>query len=138
MSTWLKLLTMELDSIAKADFMEPPEALSPNDNVIGDMDDSDKRLFTLSRLLIRDAQQNKLDSNFCPDKGRREELENKAMNYGAKAQVVKELLWIGLRDRFGLWNGTIGIRAGFKVVTIHNDNTDDDISPFLRHLLGDD
>ena len=135
MSTWLKLLPMELDTIKG--FIEPEFTIKNTDKVVGEMSELTKKLFTLGRLLEKDGNQNKLDSHYCADNEHKLELEAKAAEYTMKAQAVKILMWIGVREELQLWSANIGIRSGFKVVVIP-DNDNDDIPPFLKSLFGGD
>ncbi len=132
MSTWLKLLPMELDSVH--DIINPEEPVDKGEKIVGQMPESVKKLFTLGRLLEKDANQSLLDGRYCPDKERKLELEAKAAEYGAKSTVIKMLMWIGIRDEFGLWGSNVGIRNGFKVVVV--PNTNDDAQSFFGHLFG--
>lgn len=132
MSTWLKLLPMELDSIQN--IIEPDHPIEKNDNVVGQMSETAKKLFTLGRLLEKDASQNALDSHYCTDKAQKLEREAKAGEYAAKAQAVKLLMWIGIRDELRLWGEDVGVRSGFVVVVTKADNND--IPPFLKRLFG--
>jgi len=134
MNTWLSLLPLELSGINESEFIEPDYALEKNDQQIGEMPDTSKQLYTLGRLLEKDANQYHLDANYCNDKVTKSELEAKAHEFMSKATTIKELMWIGIRDEFGLWGVNIGVRTGFKVVT--SPDTGNDIPPIIRGLLG--
>ena len=133
MSTWLKLLPMELDSIEDNLLLEPDHSIRNDDIEVGEMSAICKKLFTLGRLLEKDASQSYLDSKYCPDKDRKLELQSKASELGTKSGVLKEIMWISIKDDFNLWRETIGIRMGFKVVI---SKPDDDMPQFLRGFLG--
>lgn len=132
MSTWLKLLPIELDSVQN--IIEPDYPIEKDDRIVGQMPESTKKLFTLGRLLEKDALQSAVNSHYCTDKGQKLELDAKANEYKDKSQVVKLLMWIGIRDELGLWGENIGIRTGFKVVI--TPGHEDDVPPFLRRLFG--
>lgn len=134
MSTFLKLLPIELSSIDEPDIIEPEHPLEKNDHLVGEMSDMIKRLFTLGWLLQKDAKQSSLDAQYCTDKVKKVELQSKARELTAKSNVLKELMWIGIQDELGLWNENTGIRTGFKVVTT-STSEDDGIPPFLRGII---
>lgn len=134
MSTWLKLLPLELAGISKDDIIEPEYELEKDDQVVGDMSHISRQLFTLAKLLEKDARQCDLDSNYCADKAKKLELEAKTVEFLAKSQAIKEIMWIGLRDEFGIWGKNIGIRTGSKVVIMEGD-ANDNIPPTLRGLF---
>ena len=133
MSTWLKLLPLELSGIDEPDLVEPGYTLGRNDNPVGEMSDMVKRLFTLGQLLEKDANQANLDARFCTDRRKKVELQTRANEFITKATVIKELMWISIKDEFGLWNMNVGVRAGFKVVTMPDN--EDSIPPFFRGLF---
>ena len=134
MSTWLKLLPLELSGMDKVEIIEPEYPVGKNDHLVGEMSDMTRRLFTLGRLLEKDANQSKLDAQYCPDKARKAELQSRANEFMVKSNIIKELMWVGIKDEFGLWNISIGVRAGFKVVTMP-DSQNDDIPPFFKGLF---
>lgn len=135
MDTWLKLLPSKLDSINEWDFIEPDHALESSDQLVGEMSDMSKRLLTLGRLLEKEAYQSQLDAHYCNNKAKKLELEAKGTELQAKATVLKGLMWIGIKDEFGLWGeSVIEIRTGFKVVT--KLSSEDDLPPFIRRILG--
>ena len=134
MSTWLQLLTLELNSIAKSDIIEPDHAPENGDLPVGEMPDMARRLFSLGRLLEKDGVQCQIDAHYCNDKVKKLELEARCQELKAKSSVLMELMWIGIRDELGLWNENVGVRSGFKVVM--RPDTGGDMPPFLKRLLG--
>lgn len=134
MSTWLQLLPLELDGINNDKMIEPMHPLEKADHVVGEMSDMSKRLFTLAQLLDKSGNQSKLDAQYCTDKVERLEHMAQTNEFLAKSETVRTLMWIGIKDEFGLWNEGIGVRVGFKVVT-QPERSEDDIPPFLRRLL---
>jgi len=133
MSTFLKLLPLELDGIAENDIIEPARELEKGDREVGIMSDTVKRLFTLGRLLERDSIQSILDGKYCADKAKKLELEAKASELEAKSHAINELMWISIRDEFSLWSEGTGVRQGFKVVVIEEE--ENDLPPFLKRFL---
>jgi len=126
MSTFLKLLPLELNELTE--FMEPPAEIAPDDRLVGDMSDTDKRLWTLGKLLEKDCNQYQLDAKYAPNKDQRRELIAKARELGAKSNILISLLWTSLRDEFELWSErNVGVRMGFKVVIVPED-----IPPFIK------
>lgn len=132
MSTWLKLLPLELDGITN--FIEPDHPLTEGDQEVGEMSDMSRQLFTLGRLLEKDARQLRLDAHYCNDEVKKLELEGKCAELMDKSNVVRELMWIGIKDDFGLWRDSIGVRVGYKVVT--RPDTSNDVPPIIRLLGG--
>ncbi len=114
--SWLRLLAMELDCIGN--IVEPDREVDGNDSVVGEMSEHVRKLYTLGKGLTQEAAQNALDCHFCTDKVRKLELEVKAAEYLAKAETLREIMWIELFEEFGLWGKDIGVRTGFKVVLI--------------------
>lgn len=134
MSTWLKLLPLELDGINKPEYIEPDHPLAKGEHSIGEMSDMTRQLYTLGILLEKDGRQHQLDANYCDDRAKKLELETKAAEFLSKSNIIRELMWIGIKDEFGLWGENIGVRIGFKVVT--RLKKDDDIPPFLKKIMG--
>ena len=100
--------------------------------MIGTMSQAVRQLHTLAMLLHKDAKQSALDAEFCVDESKRNELVEKAAELTEKAEVLKCLMWISIRDELHLWNLSIGIREGFTIVKTPDTN----IPPFIQRLLG--
>jgi hypothetical protein len=133
MSTWIKLLPLELDSIKDSDIIEPDWEVQSGDCIVGEMSYTMKRLFTLSRILEKEADQLMLTRKYCANKEMKLELEAKINQYRTKAEFVKLAAWISVKDELGLWHKNVGVRFGFKVVTFE---AQDDADNMLRGMLG--
>lgn len=134
MSTFLKLLPMELADIKESNYIQPGATLGKDDQEIGVMSDFCKQLWTLGKQMEKDAMQHHLDSHYCNDKGKQVELQTKENELAAKSETLKSLMWIAIKDELGLWDKHIGIREGFKIVVMPDES--DDIPPIIRRLLG--
>lgn len=130
MSEWLKLLPLELSEMSESEIIEPRHPTGKSDTLVGEMSDMSKRLFTLAQSLDKAGNQCKLDAQYCPNKTERMELAAKTNEFLSKAETLRTLMWIGIKDEYGLWNAPIGVRIGFKIVTTPTD--EDDMPPFLK------
>ena len=139
MIEWLKLLPLELKEVEVSK--------QPNDEPVADTEvvvdyevpDELKRIWTFARALAKEAAEIALQSEFTDDstKESRAELRCRAMELKRKAEIVKDLFWIGINKGANVWEvDSIGIRRDWKVVTKVKRN--DDIPPFLKRLMGDD
>jgi len=125
MSTWIKLLPLELDSIEESSIIEPDVEPEVDDRIVGVMPLTAKKLYTLSKLLEKEADTSILARKYCANKDAKFGLESRVHQYSAKAQFCKMALWISLRDEFELWHENIRVCTGFRVVTY--DEREDDI-----------
>ena len=131
MSTFLKLLPLELNELTE--FMEPLAEVTLDDRLIGDMSDTDKRLWTLGKAMEKSCNQYQLDAKYAPNKKQHSELMAKARELGAKSNILISLLWVSIRDEFELWSEpNVGVRADFKVVI-----APEDIPPFIKFFGGE-
>ena len=114
MSTWLKLLPLELQELDK--LSEPDTQIKPGDHEVGVMSDDLKKLYSLYRSVDRASDQAKLDYRHSLEE-ERAQLVGRAAELDKKAEVLRELFWIGVNDEFNLWSKrATGIRKGWKVV----------------------
>ncbi len=132
MSTWLKLLPIELAGINDDEIVEPPYGIETGDIVVGDMPAMSKQLYGLGMALERDASQFALDARYCAEPEKKEALGVKAGELMTKSKTLKDMMWISLKDEFGLWDKSIAVRKGFKVVITE----DDDVPPIIRLFRG--
>jgi len=122
---------MELEGIKDSEIIEPDAPLEKGDQQVGVMDTTARQMFTLMRLLRKDAKQNKLDAEYCTDKVAKVEHEARYREYAIKSELISGLMWAGIKDEFSLWNEDyIGVRQGFQVVI----GSPDDVPPIVRML----
>jgi len=114
MSTWFKLLPLDLGEIT--DYLEPDNEVSPNENLVGEMDDDQKKLYTKWTSLKAEAIHCRAD--VITKRGDPlEQAKAQALELQTKTDLIKELFWISIRDGFQLWGkDAIGVRKGFIIV----------------------
>jgi hypothetical protein len=115
MSTFLKLLPMELSVITK--FSEPTREVKSTDTVIGTIENDHKALYTLWLQTKKAGELKTIEANYETDPEEKERLNGKAYELGAKAQALYELLWIAINDHFEVWPRMhLRIRKGWQLV----------------------
>jgi len=116
--SWLKILSIELSSIDAKEFIEPnTEVDLRSDVVVGDADDELKRVYALTEKLQEAAARYSIDARFSKDNRLRSDAEKKAYELRKKVEILMEIFWITLKDKFDLWDkNSVGIRKGWKVV----------------------
>ena len=113
MSTWLKLLPLDLQGIDQ--LQEPTDDVKEGENVIGVISDDLRRLWTMYRSMDRAAKMLSVECQFRKasdeDRGKVSELVN-------KARVLYLLFWIGVQDELELWShrDQCDIRSEWRVV----------------------
>jgi hypothetical protein len=126
-STWLKLLPLDLDEINPGDFIEPTEDVKEGETVIGVVSDDLKKIYTLYQSLSKTASLLKVEMSYrksnSEDNGRLSQLYY-------KARALQNIFWVGLNDEFDLWSHTesCDIRTGWRVVEYKKKET----PPFLK------
>jgi len=132
MTTWLKLLPLELQEIT--DFMEPPMEVEQNDNIVGVMSDDLKRLYTLWRVCTRGFEQAKLDYRFSNNN---KDLV-KGQEYKFKAEALQRIFWTCVNEEFNLWDKPeTGVRKGWQVCWSDESSGEPHFPEFFRRLFGD-
>ena len=136
MSTWLKLLPLELQSIPEREYINPKAKVDPKkDHIVGDMTEDQKKLYTRWLNLEQVFEQTLLEAKYETDEDKQKKLLIKVEELHTKAEVVKEIFWISVRDEFELWGkGAIGVRKGFKVVWSEEENEPKTLRDFLSRL----
>ena len=112
MSTWIKLLPLELNDISA--FIEPTDKTKKGEKVVGAMSTSLKQLFTLWMSTERAAAETMLDIKYS---GVTAEKKAKMGEMREKANALQSIFWIAVKDELSLWGGdTIGARTGYQIV----------------------
>lgn len=118
MGTFLGLLSLELDSLNQNDFYEPEAELQTDDQIVGDLSEGLIRLFTLWRLTDKQVAAKIMEAKFehLSVEGV-EETIIKVRELNNKAELLRDLFWIEVKDEYHLWDkDNIGVRKGRKVV----------------------
>jgi len=125
----------ELEEILKeGQFMEPNAPTRQQDIVVDQMSEIEKAFYTLSNKKAKLAGMSILRLQYenlnDTDKNR---LSAAANALKTQADVLRDLMWILIKDRLNLWGKSIGIRDGFRVVWFEDDPGS---MKGLRDLLG--
>jgi len=135
MSEWLKFLSIELQDITSDKFLEPDADNMEGDKRVAEMDDELKRLWTLGQSYLKVAAKCAFDMKYEPGVNTKE-LSARRDEFHAKSEVLREIFWIAVKDKFGLWYApSIGVRKGFIIVESAEREGPDS---FLRRLFGGD
>ena len=113
MSTWLKLLPLELQEIDP--LIEPTAEIREGETVAGVVSGELRKVYTLWRSLEKQADL--LAIEFKYRKTTNDEL-GKVAELKAKAEALMMIFWIGVNDDLNLWGHPeqLGIRTDWNVV----------------------
>lgn len=113
MSTWLKLLPLEIKDVN--DLMEPTEEIREGETVVGVVSDELKKIWTLFRSLKKSADMLHVEMQYS--KASTEE-RGKLVELMAKARALEMIFWIGALDELQLWGHQeqCAMRVGWQVV----------------------
>jgi len=129
---WLKFLLIELSEIKMEDFIEPSGDIGPADREVGQMTEDQKKIFTLVQKNERAAAEYLINGRYAQNDNVRNEALKKASELKQKSDTLREIMWISIKDEFGLWAESIGVRKGFKVVTTSPSSPN--FLDFLRNI----
>jgi hypothetical protein len=114
MSTWFKMLNMELDEITE--YVDDGAPKKENETVIGEMSDEHKKLYTLWRRMQHAADIKATDLNYTSH-DKRPALILEAAELGMKAETLQKILWTAIGEDLHTWDKqNLSIRQGWIVV----------------------
>lgn len=113
MSTWLKLLPLEIQGIT--DLIEPTEEIREGETVAGVVSDDLKKIWTLYKSIKKSADLLEVELRYT--KASAQEY-GKIVELMTKAKALEIIFWIGAEDELQLWSrpGQTDLRAGWRVV----------------------
>jgi hypothetical protein len=115
MSTFLKLLPLELQDVKQ--LSEPNEDVKRGEHVLGKCSDDLKKLFSLSVQKMKEAKRMAFEESMADEKN--EENSVKAFEIKTKAELIRTLFWVGVRDELECWDKeNLWLRKGWKIVWI--------------------
>lgn len=127
-------LLAEIDSMDSRMF-SPPHELEKGETVLMTIEDEDiKKLYNAMTHYKREHSRCMADLRFEPD---REDLNEHHQRLDSKSDLMKEMWWYAVRMRYNIWVGNLGIRKGWKLVTIpDSDHPKEKIKRLLNELGG--
>lgn len=127
----------ELQEIERGKFIEPNAEARPEDNIVGEMDELEKAIYTLSNKKAKLAGMSVLQLSFeSLNSDEKTCLTHAALSLKTQSENLKELMWTLIKDRLNLWDRSIGIRRGFKVVWVDEKRMMDNARDLLSLILG--
>lgn len=119
MGNYLKMLNLELLSLELKDFVEPDIDLKPSDDhVVGIMNVDLMRIYSMRMQVAKLAAEKGVELQFFRgDDNQKKNLYLEVSALHEKYHFLDELLWIEIREEFGLWDKPVlGIRRGRQVI----------------------
>ena len=136
----LDSLLREIDA-TDPEMLPCPHEKEPKDKHLGVCtDDLIKKVYSLSQFYRREGRRMQVDMETS---GENLESSNQFQLLKTKHEVLHELMWYLLRTQFNHWHTGIGIRKGWEVVALPNDDEPSvqvtkiatNLPAFLRKLL---
>jgi len=121
MSTWLKLLPLEIQSVDT--LIEPTEEVKEGETVAGVVSDGLKKLWTLSSAGKKAAALLEVELRYTPSAGPEE--RGRMTEQASKANAMEMIFWIGAMDELQLWGHpeACALRVGWQVVEFKRPET---------------
>lgn len=134
---WFDLVRVELDAMTEGDLIEPDGEVQNNEREVGEMNFEMRKLWTRAEQASAEKLRFIAEAQCAKTPAARERAIAKACEMQAKSVGFREIMWICIRDEFGLWGasgGSIGVRTGWKVVRFTDDKPQSPLD-LLRQLL---
>lgn len=112
-NTFLK----ELEEIKKSDYINPKDSLESKVVVAGQMNNLEKSLYALSSRKRKFAELTRIKVQF--DNCSTDETKGLYLAYlslRGQDRLLQHMMWVSIKDRFNLWDKSVGVRNDFKVV----------------------
>lgn len=113
MSTWLKLLPLEIQEVDE--LIEPIDEVKKGETVVGTPSDDLKKLWTLCKAGKKAAELLEVELKYARAS---DEERGKIAELTCKAKVMEMLFWIGVADELQLWSHQeqCALRVGWQLV----------------------
>ena len=113
-------IAIELANFADEGLVEPDAKAEGEETVVGTAPLETRKLYALWMRWERFAAENMVEYKYS---SKDDSYLKKAIEFDHKAQVIRELFWISLKDAFNLWGKhSVGIRQNWTVVWFENEN----------------
>jgi hypothetical protein len=124
-------LMKEIYDVKIDDSYEPSSDVTEEEKIIGELNDSEKKMYIFYSTSIKDLKDMLLSGNPIEP--------GKACRLGRLGDAIRDMFWVFLEHRLNLLEGydgaAIGLRKGWKVVIVpeneSKESLDDDTREFL-------
>lgn len=139
-SSWLSMLRMELSLIDESSLIEPgleedDDEEKDNETDLGVATMEVRRLWTYFCRLEEKSTRAIVDAKYDHTSvASREEKLKTAAELRAKAEMARSILFLNIRDQYGIWNPHLGVglRRGWRIVSFKSKS-----NPLLDLLRGE-
>ena len=113
MSTWLKLLPLEIQEVNE--LIEPTEEVKEGETIAGVISDELKKIWTLCKSIKRSAELLEIEMRYSKPT---DEERARVSELMAKGRALEVIFWIGAIDDLQLWGHSeqCALRVGWQVV----------------------
>lgn len=133
---WANTMLAEVEAFDETLFA-PTDPVAANEKIVGEVTESFlRKTYSLLRFYRRECEQSRVELNYIAnDSPDRQRLLERAVLTHKRADVLVELFWLCVREKFQLLAhpGTVGIRQGWIVVLAPESQNE---LPIFRHLFG--
>ena len=118
--SWLALTIEQINNVSN--IIDPGTKVKPGEEIVGKLEDEFlQKLYSLAMELCKGAELTRVRAGFEHNDEKRKKVMATALALKKKSEVLMEVFWICINDKFNLWGcSAIGIREGFTVVTFES------------------
>jgi len=145
MADFLKGIVAAYEAVDASQFREPDVELTPQDTVLGECDEELRRLFTLSGQAVdqvdrvhKRALRVYIDHEGDEPPPGLDELQLEHTLALLMSKLFRSLFWTAVKTKFpqALKPDSVGIRKGWKIVAITEEEEEEGSSPLAAILAG--
>jgi len=114
--SFLETLRLELENVNLTESPDPPFPVETGDHVVGIASEEHKKLYAVWQNYERAGMETGIQARYARGEEERTQAIRRASSLSMKANLIRDLFWISLRDSFDQWGRDIAIKAEWKVV----------------------
>ncbi len=117
MSTWLHKIATDIEEVSGDGLPVPDAPVGEGEQELGVATPDQQKLYLLAMRWEKAAAECAIAARFARQQEDKQRFNARGVSFLHKACLIKEGFWIELRDTFHLWEQSVGIRDGWKVVS---------------------
>lgn len=121
-TAWLELINLEVKSIETK--IEPKGKRDLDDEILGEISEYSKKLYTLWMRTEKESSQLELDIKYDSLEEEVNITLEKLAKLKSTSRLLKELFWYTCNDEFDTWTCNVGIREGWILVKVKDSPLD--------------
>jgi hypothetical protein len=118
MFDWIKSIPMELDMMEESEILQITGEIGKGEKVIGEVPIPLRKMYSLLMTKIKKSRLLDIERSFATSQEKMDGMAAEGLKLALETRTLAPLFWIEIHSIYGMWDVSLGLRKGYKIVTL--------------------